>query len=194
MNDHDLEALERRLRALPPLLSVPPDLVERSLRTGVAQDETAALAPARRRALRRWTLRWSFGAAAVAATAVAIAFAIMSASNHTGYRRIATLAGAGNAAGYVAVGPSDGTLEPVVVSIRHLPPARPHHYYEIWFQTGTQQVPGVAFTPDANGTAEIRFRAPSNTQWVRCRVTRQSLDHPGAQTVVMRATRAPQPA
>jgi hypothetical protein len=194
MNEHDLEALERRLRTLPPLLSVPHDLVERSLRVGAAHDEGGAHAPARLRWFGGWRLRWSLGAAAVAATTVVIAFAVTSVSNPTGFRRTATLAGAGHAAGYVAVGPSDGALEPVVVSIKHLRPAAPHHYYEIWFQTGTQQVPGVTFNPDANGTAEIRFTAPSNTQWVRCWVTRQSLDHPRAQTIVMRATLAPQPA
>src|SRR5262249_40021160 len=181
-------------RVRPPLLSVPPELVERSLRAAVVEAEPAARPAVRPRRSRRWALRWSFGGVAVAAAAaVAIAIALSTVSGHTRYRRIATLAGAGNAAGYVAVGPANGAVEPVVVSITHLRPAAPRHYYEIWFQTGSQQVPGVAFTPSVDGTAELRFTAPNNTRWMRCWVTRQSLDHPGAQTIVMRATGAPQP-
>jgi hypothetical protein len=194
MNEHDLDALERRLRTLPPLLSVPSDLVERSHREALAEPETPQHAPSLPRRFRGLTLRWPFAGVAIAATAaVAIALAISSSPGHTGFRRIATLSGSGDASGYVAVGPADGAVEPVMVSISHLRPAPAQHYYEIWFQTGTQQVPGVAFNADANGTAEIRFTAPTNTRWVRCWVTRQSLQDPGTQTIVLRATGAPRP-
>lgn len=188
MNEHDLDALERRLRTLPPLLAVPPDLVERSHRDAFAESERAEHASPPRRRFGGWRLRRPFaGVAIAAAAAVAIVLAVSSLSGHAGYRRIATLQGAGHASGYVAVGPADGAVEPVTVSISHLRRAPAHHYYEIWFQTGTEQVPGVAFNADANGTAEVRFTAPTNTRWVRCWVTRQSLQDPSTQTIVMRA-------
>ena len=195
MNEHDLDALERRLRTLPPLLSVPPDLVERAQREGFAEPATSQHTRSWLRWLRGWSLRWPFAGVAIAATAaIAIVLVLSSSPSHTGYRRIATLAGTGNASGYVAVGPADGAVEPVMVSISHLPRAPTHSYYEIWFQTGTQQVPGVAFNPDATGAADIRFTAPTNTKWVRCWVTRQSLKDPSTQTIVMRANSAPRTA
>ena len=98
-----------------------------------------------------------------AAAAVTGTIAITSHSGgQGGFRRIATLTGAGNASGYVAVGRADGAVEPVVVSVNHLDPARDGQYYEIWFQTGGQQVPGVAFNAGSNGAA-TRRRPPSCT-------------------------------
>jgi hypothetical protein len=192
MNERDLEALERRLRTLPDLLDVPPDLVDPSVQAAIGESDPPAAtraAPRRSRASSRWTRRWSFAGVAVAAAAlIAVAFVVRSElSGPTQYRRIATLSGAGNAAGTVAVGPATGAIEPVRVSITHLRPAPADHYYEIWFQTGGRQIPGVAFNAGADGTAEIRLTAPTNTKWVRCWITRQSLADPGASTIVMRA-------
>jgi hypothetical protein len=194
MNEHDLDRLERRLRTLPPLLSVPPDLVKRAHEERFAEPETPRSTGSRPRWLRGLSLRWPVAGIAIATTAaIAIALVLASAPRHTGYRRIATLVGTGTASGYVAVGPADGAVEPVMVSVSHLPPAPRESYYEIWFQTGTRQIPGVAFNPDAKGAADIRFTAPINTKWVRCWVTRQSLADPGAQTIVMRASGTPEP-
>ena len=194
MNEHDLDLLERRLRTLPPLLAVPPDLVERTHRDAFAGSEPAEHASPSPRRIRGWRPRRPFAAVAIAAAAAAAAaaLAVSSSPSHGGYRRIATLQGAGSASGYVAVGPADGAVEPVTVSISHLRRAPAHYYYEIWFQTGTEQVPGVAFNAGVNGTAEVRFTAPTNTRWVRCWATRQSLQDPGTQTIVMRATGAGQ--
>jgi hypothetical protein len=127
--------------------------------------------------------------AAITAGVVAVAVTFTSLGSHTQFQRIATLTGAGKASGDVAVGPARGAIEPVVVTINNLAPAPPDQYYEIWFKTGGQQVPGVAFNADANGTAEIHLSAPTDTQWVRCWITRQSLSHPNHQTIVMRASR-----
>jgi hypothetical protein len=191
MNEPDLQALERRLHTLPPLLDVPPNLVAPSVQAAVADP-----APARtRRAPRRspgWSRRWSLaGLVAIAAAAAAVAVTITLTSHpggSTGYQRIATLTGAGNASGSVAVGRADGAVEPVVVSISHLDPAPGDQYYEIWFQTGGKNVPGVAFNAGSNGRAEVHLTAPTNTKWVRCWITRQSIHDPGSSTVVMRAT------
>ena len=65
-----------------------------------------------------------------------------------------------------------------MVSIRHLAPAPRDQYYEIWFQTGGRQVPGVAFNAASNGMAKIHLNAPTDTQWVRCWITRESVTHP----------------
>jgi anti-sigma-K factor RskA len=198
MNEHDLEALERRLRTLPDMLDVPPGLVDPSVQAAIGEPEPPAAAHAAPRRSRRWsgrwTRRWSLAGVAVAAAAlVAVTFTVRSElSGPTQYTRIATLSGSGNASGSVAVGPANGAIEPVRVSINHLRPAPADHYYEIWFQTGGRQIPGVAFNPGADGTAEIRLTAPTNTKWLRCWITRQSLADPGASTIVMRATRAPQ--
>ncbi len=198
MSEHDLEALERRLRTLPDLLDVPPDLVDPSVQAAIGEPEPQAgarAAPSRSRAwTRRWSRRWSLAGVAVAAAAlVAVTLTVRSElSGPTPYARIATLSGAGNASGSVAVGPANGAIEPVVVRITHLRPAPADHYYEIWFQTGGRQIPGVAFNPGADGTAEVRLTAPTNTRWLRCWITRQSLADPGASTIVMRANRTPQ--
>jgi anti-sigma-K factor RskA len=198
MNERDLEALERRLRTVPDLLDVPPDLVDPSVQAAIGDpDPPAATREAPRRSRewsRRWTRRWSFAGVAVAAAAlIAVAVVVRSElSGPTQYRPIATLSGAGHAAGTVAVGPANGAIEPVRVSITHLRPAPADHYYEIWFQTGGRQIPGVAFNPGADGTAEIRLTAPRNTKWLRCWITRQSLADPGASTIVMRADGTPQ--
>lgn len=130
------------------------------------------------------------GVVAIAAAAAAIATTVASPfTGHARFQRIATLTGAGNAFGYVAVGPADGAIEPVVVSINHLAPAPRGQYYEIWFDTGGQQVPGVAFNAGSGGGAEIHLAAPTDTKWVRCWITLQSLTHPDRQAVVMRASR-----
>jgi hypothetical protein len=194
VNEPDLDALERRLRTLPPLLDVPPGLVAPSVRAAV--EEPDASAPVRRapRRSRGWSRRRSFAGVAIAtAAAVAVTITLTSQSGHRAeFQRIATLTGAGRASGEVAVGPADGAIEPVVVSISHLHPAPGDQYYEIWFQTGGKQVPGVAFNPGADGTAEVHLTAPTDTKWVRCWITRQSLAHPGNPTIVMRASRAPE--
>ena len=192
MNEPDLDAHERRLRTLPPLLDVPPSLVAPSVRAAVEEPDTSA--PIRRapRRSRGWSRRRSFAGVAAAA-AVAVAITLTSQSGHRAeFQRIATLTGAGKASGEVAVGPADGAIEPVVVSISHLHPVPGDQYYEIWFQTGGKQVPGVAFNPGADGKAEVHLTAPTDTKWVRCWITRQSLAHPGNPTIVMRASRAPQ--
>jgi hypothetical protein len=191
MNEPDLEALERRLRTLPPLLDVPPSLVAQSVQAAVA--DTDSPAPIRRAPRRSpgWSRRWSLagvvGIAAAAAVAVTITIASQS-GRHTEFQRIATLTGAGNASGYVAVGHPDGAIEPVVVSISHLHPAPGDQYYEIWFQIRGQHVPGVAFNANSNGSAEVHLTAPTNTKWVRCWITRQSIADPSTSTIVMRAT------
>jgi hypothetical protein len=74
------------------------------------------------------------------------------------------------------------------VSISHLAPSPGDEYYEIWFNTGGQDVPGVAFNAGSNGTAEVHLTAPTNTKWVRCWITRQSISNPGSSTIVMRAS------
>jgi hypothetical protein len=61
-------------------------------------------------------------------------------------------------------------------------------YYELWFQTGGQHVPGVAFNAGSNGSAEVHLTAPTNTKWVRCWITRQSITDPSTSTIVMRAS------
>ena len=189
MSEHDLETLERRLHTLPPLLDVPPSLVSPSVRAAI---EDIGPTPRIRRAPRRSMRRWSFAGVAIAAAAAAIAVTVTLTSQsgpQAGFQRIATLTGAGNASGDVAVGRATGAIEPVVVSIRHLHPAPADEYYEIWFQTGGQQVPGVAFNAASSGMASVHLNAPTNTQWVRCWITRESVTHPGNGTIVMRASR-----
>ena len=191
MNEPDLQALERRLRTLPPLLDVPPSLVAPSVQAAVVDPDSPARIRRAPRRSRGWSRRWSLAGvvAIAAAAAVAVTITITSQSGgHTGFQRIATLTGAGNASGYVAVGRADGAIEPVVVSISHLDPAPGDQYYEIWFQTGGQHVPGVAFNAGSNGTAEVHLTAPTNTKWVRCWITRQSIIDPSTSTIVMRAT------
>ena len=191
MNEPDLQALERRLHSLPPLLDVPPSLVAPSVRAAVADPDSPARirrAPWRSRG---WSRRWSLAAVVgiAAAAAVAVTITITSQSGGNGeFQRIATLTGSGNASGYVAVGRANGAIEPVVVSISHLDPAPGNEYYEIWFQTGGQHVPGVAFNAGSNGKAEVHLSAPINTKWVRCWITRQSITDPSTPTIVMRAT------
>jgi hypothetical protein len=191
MNEPDLQALERRLRTLPPLLDVPPGLVTPSVQAAVGDSDSPA--PIRREPRRSpgWSRRWSLAGVVgiAAAAAVAVTIAITSQSGHdTGFQRIATLTG-GNASGYVAVGRANGAIEPVVVSISHLDPAPGNEYYEIWFRTGGQHVAGVAFNAGSNGSAEVHLTAPTNTKWVRCWITRQSISDPSTSTIVMRATR-----
>jgi hypothetical protein len=192
MNDPDLQALERRLRTLPPLLDVPNSLVTPSVQAALEDPEPPARIDRERRRARASSRRWSLAGvvAIAAAAAVAGTIAITShAGGNGGFQRIATLTGAGNASGYVAVGHADGAIEPVVVSVKHLAPARRGQYYEIWFQTGGQQVPGVAFNADSNGNAQVHLTAPINTKWVRCWITRQSVGDPRTSTIVMRASR-----
>jgi hypothetical protein len=193
MNDPDLQALERRLHTLPPLLEVPAGLVAPSVQAAVAGPGSHAQdRPAPRRS-RGWPRRWSLaGVVAVGvAAAVAVTITVTSQSGgNGGFQRIATLTGAGSASGSVAVGPPDGAVEPVVVSIDNLRPARGDQYYEIWFQTGGHDVPGVAFNAARDGSAELHISAPTNTKWVRCWITRQSISDPGASTIVMRANPA----
>lgn len=193
MNEPDLQALERRLHTLPPLLDVPQSLVAPSVQAALAEaDSPAPTRPVPRRS-RGWSRRWSLaGVVAIAAVAaVAVTITITSQpGGHPGFQRIATLTGAGNASGYVAVGRADGAVEPVVVSISHLDRARGDQYYEIWFKTGGHDVPGVAFNAGANGAAEVHISAPTNTKWERCWITRQSISDPGASTIVMRANPA----
>jgi len=191
MNEPDLEALERRLRTLPPLLDVPPSLVAPSVQAAVGDESPAAIRRAPHRS-RGWSRRWSLAGVAgiAAAAAVAGTIAITSRSGgHGEFQRIATLTGAGNASGYVEVGHANGAIEPVVVSISHLDPAPRNQYYEIWFQTGGHQVPGVAFDAGPNGKTEVHLTAPINTKWVRCWITRQSVSDPSTSTIVMRASR-----
>jgi hypothetical protein len=192
MNEPDLQALERRLRTLPPLLDVPPSLVAPSVQAAIVDPESPARNRRASRRSRGWSRRWSLagvvGIAAAAAVAVTITIASQS-GRQPEFQRIATLTGAGNASGYVAVGRANGAIEPVVVSISHLAPAPGHQYYEVWFQTGGKHVPGVAFNASSNGTAEVHLTAPTNTQWVRCWITRQSITDPSTSTIVMRATR-----
>ena len=119
--------------------------------------------------------------AIAAAAAVAVAITVTSLpGSHAGFQRIATLTGAGNASGYVDVGRADGAVEPVVVSISHLDPSPGDQYYEIWFQTGGKDVPGVAFNAGSDGRAEVHLSAPTNTKWVRCWITRQSISDPSS--------------
>jgi hypothetical protein len=193
MNEPDLQALERRLHTLPPLLDVPTSLVAPSVQAAVKIADSPA--PARRapRRSRGWSRRWSLAGvvAVAAAAAVAVTITVTSQSGGpNGFQRIATLTGTGNASGSVAVGAPDGAVEPVVVSISHLGPAPGDQYYEIWFKTGGHDVPGVAFNAESNGTAEVHLTAPTNTKWVRCWITRQSISDPGASTIVMRANPA----
>ena len=190
MNEPDLQALERRLHTLPPLLDVPPSLVAPSVQAAVADPDSPA--PTRRapRRSRGWSRRWSLAGVVAIAAAAAVAVTITVTSQPgggTGFQRIATLRGAGDASGYVAVGRADGAVEPVVVSISHLDPAPGDQYYEIWFKTGGKNVPGVAFNAGSDGRAEVHISAPTNTKWVRCWITRQSIDDPGSSTIVMRA-------
>lgn len=191
MNERDLEGLERRLHTLPALLDVPSSLVAPSVQAAVAEHEPPApIRPAPRRR-RGWSLRWSLAGvtAIAAAAAVAVAITVTSQSGgEAGFQRIATLTGAGNASGTVAVGRPDGAVEPVVVSISHLDPVPGDQYYEIWFKTGGQAVPGIAFNAASNGRAEVHLTAPTNTKWVRCWITRQSITDPGSSTIVMRAS------
>jgi hypothetical protein len=189
MNEPDLQSLERRLHTLPPLLDVPPSLVAPSVQAAVTDSDSPA--PFRRapRRSRGWSRRWSLAGvvAIAAAAAVAVTISVTSRPGGIGFQRIATLTGAGNASGYVAVGRADGAVEPVVVSINHLDPAPGGQYYEIWFKTGGKNVPGVAFNAGSDGRAEVHISAPTNTKWVRCWITRQSINDPRSSTIVMRA-------
>ncbi len=167
MNEPDLQALERRLHTLPPLLDVPPSLVAPSVQAAVAEADSPA--PTRRapRRSRRWSRRWSLAGvvAIAAAAAVVVTITITSQSGgDSGFQRIATLTGAGNASGYVAVGRADGAVEPVVVSISHLDPAPGDQYYEIWFQTGGHDVPGVAFNAGSERHGRKFTSAPRPTR------------------------------
>jgi hypothetical protein len=189
VNDPDLQALERRLRTLPPLLSVPPDLVDRSMATGVAgRAWRSSISEARRRPLRlprRWAVAGGSAAACLMLTLAAVL--VVAVGGNTRYSRIANLSGAGHASGYVAVGPADGTTEPVIVSVAHLRPASPGSYYEISFQTQGKPVPGAVFNVGANGSAVVHLNAPAHTRWVRCWVTRRSVGGSTPGTVVMSA-------
>ena len=190
MNEPDLQALERRLHTLPPLLDVPPSLVAPSVQAAVADPDSPTRARKGPRRSRGWSRRWSLAGVVAIAAAAAVVVTISITSQpggRTGFQRIATLTGAGNASGYVDVGRADGAVEPVVVSISHLDPAPGDQYYEIWFQTGGKNVPGVAFNAGSNGRAEVHLTAPTNTKWVRCWITRQSINDPGSSTIVMRA-------
>jgi hypothetical protein len=193
MNEPDLQALERRLHTVPPLLEVPAGLVAPSVQAAVAGPGSHAQdRPAPRRS-RGWSRRWPLAGVVAAGVAAAVAVTIAVNSQpggSSGFQRIATLTGAGSASGSVAVGPPDGAVEPVVVSIDNLRPARGDQYYEIWFQTGGHDVPGVAFNAGRDGSAELHISAPTNTKWVRCWITRQSISDPGASTIVMRANPA----
>jgi len=194
MNEPDLQALERRLHTLPPLLDVPASLVVPSVQAGVADPGSPASTRQAPRRSRGWSRRWQplAGVVAIAAAAaVAVTITVTSQpGGHSGFQRIATLTGAGSASGSVTVGAPDGAVEPVVVSISHLDPAPSDQYYEIWFKTGGHDVPGVAFNADSHGRAEVHITAPTNTKWVRCWITRQSIRDPGASTIVMRANPA----
>ena len=193
MNDPALQALERRLHTLPPLLDVPPSLVAPSVQAGVADSNSPASIRRAGRRSRLWSRRWPFAGVVAIAAAAAATLTIsvkFPSGGHSGFQRIATLSGAGNASGSVAVGAPDGAVEPVVVSISHLDPAPDDQYYEIWFKTGGHEVPGVAFNAGSNGTAEVHITAPTNTKWERCWITRQSISDPGASTIVMRANPA----
>ena len=66
------------------------------------------------------------------------------------------LTGAGDASGYVAVGPSTGATEPVVVTIAHLDPAPADAYYQISFQTRGKPVPGAIFNPACSNSFSPR--------------------------------------
>ena len=190
MNQPDLQALERRLHTLPPLLDVPPSLVAPSVQAAVADPDSPARARKAPRRSRGWSRRWSLAGVVAIAAAAAVVVTISITSQpggRTGFQRIATLTGAGNASGYVDVGRADGAVEPVVVSISHLDPAPGDQYYEIWFQTEGKNVPGVAFNAGSDGRAEVHLTAPTNTKWVRCWITRQSINDPGSSTIVMRA-------
>jgi len=55
MNEPDLQALERRLHTLPPLLDVPPSLVAPSIQAAVADPTGTRPAPRRSRG---WSRRW----------------------------------------------------------------------------------------------------------------------------------------
>jgi hypothetical protein len=171
------------------LLDVPPSLVAPSVQAALTDSDSPA--PFRRapRRSRGWSRRWSLAGvvAIAAAAAVAVTISVTSRPGGIGFQRIATLTGAGNASGYVAVGRADGAVEPVVVSINHLDPAPGGQYYEIWFKTGGKNVPGVAFNAGSDGRAEVHISAPTNTKWVRCWITRQSINDPRSSTIVMRA-------
>jgi Anti-sigma-K factor rskA len=193
VNEPDLQALERRLHTLPPLLDVPPSLVAPSVQAAVADPDPPARTQRAPRRSRGWPRRWSLAGVVAIAAAAAVAVTITITSqpgSHAAFQRIATLSGAGNAAGFVDVGRADGAVEPVVVSISHLDPSPGDQYYEIWFQTGGKNVPGVAFNAGSDGRAEVHLSAPTNTKWVRCWITRQSVNDPGSRTIVMRANSA----
>ena len=193
MSEHDVAALERRLRTLPPLLDVPPGLVAASAQAALGAPEPPAPIWGGSRRSPAWSrYRALAGVAAIAAAAaVAATIAITSRTGHpAGFQRIATLAGARNASGYVAVGRPSGAIEPVVVSIDHLRPAAADQYYEIWFQTGTQHVARVAFNTAHDATATVHLTAPTTTQWVHCWITRESITQPGNRTIIMQASSA----
>lgn len=188
MSERDLEALERRLRTLPPLLDVPPSLVDRS--TAAAAEDRPVPSTRRRSDWPRLPRRWTIAGGALAACAVValVAVVAMAPSGHTTYQRIATLTGAGDASGYVGVGASHGATEPVIVSVRHLHPAPAGSYYEISFQTGSKPVPGAVFNVDSSGSAVVHLNAPAHTTWVRCWVRRRSVSDTSTGTVVLSAT------
>ena len=184
MNEPDLQALERRLHTLPPLLDVPaepgrPIRPGRRRRSRLARPDPASATPlarmvtplvarGRRRDRRRCGGRGDH-------------------HRHIPARRPAPGFSASRPSPAPATPPAtsrseraDGAVEPVVVSISHLDPAPGDQYYEIWFKTGGQDVPGVAFNAGSNGTAEVHLTAPTNTKWVRCWITRQSISDPGS--------------
>src|SRR6478752_9859404 len=76
MNEPDLQALERRLHTLPPLLEVPTGLVAPSAQAAVAGLESQA--PARRapRRSRGWRRSWSMAGVAAVGVAAAVAVTI----------------------------------------------------------------------------------------------------------------------
>ncbi|HEY3766345.1 MAG TPA: hypothetical protein VGL44_14395, partial [Gaiellales bacterium] len=73
MNDPDLEALERRLRTLPPLLDVPPSLVAPSVQAAVVDPESPHRTGRAPRRSRRWSRRWSVAGVVGTAAAAAVA-------------------------------------------------------------------------------------------------------------------------
>ena len=159
MNEHDLDLLERHLRTLPPLLAVPPDLVERSHRAAFAGSEPAEHASPSPRRIRGWRLQQPFAAVALHEPQPR-----PSRPCSPSPRRPATVGtGASPPCRALAVHPATSR------SARRMAPsnrsrfrsatsgAPAHRYYEIWFQTGTEQVPGVAFNAGVNGTAEVQF-------------------------------------
>jgi hypothetical protein len=182
-----LDDLESVLRTVPPMLDVPPHIVEACMSAAFG-DEPQRRSSGRPRV---WRPRlWS--SVAAAALAITVGATILHNSSGqpgpVGVARIVQLRSSGSASGTVEIGPPTTAVEPVSVSISGLPPVNGAHYYELWVRTAAGTTPTLAFNTTQSGSANLQFSSSAKTRLVTCWITRETAGRPGQSTIVLRAT------